>query len=72
MLKVTLSQDGTIDFGEILLFLANPSPLIAGFKSNPQIAYLVTIEHNPEQESLLISLILSLARVYQISLLEIF
>ena len=32
MLKVTLSKDDIIHFGEISLFLVNPSALIAGFK----------------------------------------
>ena len=72
MLKVTLSKDGAIYFGEISLFLVNPSSLIAGFKSSPQITYLITIEHNPELESLLISLILLLSRMCQISLLAMF
>ena len=48
MLKVTLSKNGAIYFGEISLFLVNPSSIIDGFKSSQQISYIITIEHNPE------------------------
>ena len=41
MLKVTLLKDGAIYFGEISLFPVNRSSLIAGFKSSPQITYLI-------------------------------
>ena len=65
-------KDGVIYFGELSLFHVNLSSLIAGSKSNKQITYLMTIEHNPELESQLFLLILSLAQVYQIPLPAIF